>query len=105
MNNKLPNVYVNNQIKKINNKRLFYLRDNLEEKKKESTDNMINELFIQKKINDIFNSFKFIYKIKVLILTKDGESKETIIARNYDNLITINDKKILIKDIKDIKII
>lgn len=105
MNNKLPSVFVNKQIKKINNKTLFYLTDNVNIKKNESADKMLNELFIQKRINDIFASFNFIYKLKVLILTNEGESRETIIAKDDDNLITINNKKILIKNIKDIKII
>ncbi len=107
MDNKLPNVFVNKQIKKANNKGFFYFKDSQDKflKENEPADRMLNELFVQKKINDIFASPKFIYKVKVLLLTDEGEFKETIIARNHDSLITLNNEKILIGNIKDIKIL
>jgi hypothetical protein len=106
MNNKLPSVFVGKQHKKIsNNKEWYYFKDNNNYISENIEARNLNELFVQKKINDIFASPKFIYKVNVFILTNKGEKKETIIAKNHDSLITIKNDKILISDIQDIKIL
>lgn len=105
MTKKLPSVFVNRNGKKIkNNKETFYslFEEKIENKKKP---NYLDELMVKKKIDEIFSSSRFIYKVKVLILTDEGETKENIIAKIDNNLITLNNKKININEIKDIKII
>ncbi len=106
MTNKLPIVFVNRHGKKIrNNKETFYslFEEKIESEKK--SQNYLDELMVKKKIDEIFASPRFIYKVKVLILTNEGETKENIIAKVDNNLITLSNKKINIKEIKDIKII
>ncbi len=104
MTKKLPSVFVKRQEKKIyNNKETYYSLEK-ENQNKDSTQNYLDELMVNKKINEIFASPRFIYKVKVLILTDEGEKRENIIAKVDNYLITLNNKKINIKDIKDIKL-
>ena len=59
---------------------------------------------IRSKLNDIFSSTSFVYKSSVNIELKDGSNiNEDIIAIKDNNLITLNNKKIPIDDILDIK--
>lgn len=96
MNNKVPKVFVNN-IKKINNnKTVFYsYKDKFEEEPEEYE----SELNLQNKINDIFNSKDFVYKKKIFIKTKYEEGYFTVISKNIDYLLTLEGKRIYIKDI------
>ena len=57
---------------------------------------------IYTKINKLFKSTNYIYKIKVLIKTKDEEKEEILIGKTSKYLLTINNEKIQIKDILDI---
>lgn len=57
---------------------------------------------IYTKINKLFKSPNYIYKIKVLIKTKDEEKEEILIGKTSKYLLTINNEKIQIKDILDI---
>lgn len=106
MTKKLPNVFVNRHGKKIkNNKETFYSLSEEESKNERKSRNYLDDLMVKKKIEEIFASPRFIYKVKVLILTDEGEIKENIIAKVENHLITLNNKKINIEEIKDIKII
>ncbi len=106
MKKKLPNVFVNKQDKKINNnKEVYYSKANEVFNKNKNTRLFLDELMVRKKIDEIFSSTKFVYKIKVLILTDEGEFKETLIAKINNDLVTLNNKKIKITDIRDIKIL
>ena len=58
---------------------------------------------LNKKIDNIFKSNDYIYKIKVNITLKDKEIICTLIGKTNNNLITIDNKLINIKDIIDIK--
>ena len=55
------------------------------------------------KINNLFKSNKYIYKINVNIKTKSRDFDTTIIGKMNNNLITIDNNLIPIKDIVDIK--
>ena len=91
MNKKLPSVFVNVKDEPINNNmNLFYSRNSYDFK-------------INKKINDIFSSTHFVYKLPVLIKTEDGEFKTSIVSKTSDALLTFDNKKIEIDKIKDIK--
>ena len=100
----LPKVFRNNNTGVIkNNVEQYYSKeDNLKTNLELTNDNM-KPIIIKKKINDIFNSNSFIYKVNVIITTIDGDKECTLIAKNNDSLLTLNNEKILISDILDIK--
>lgn len=58
---------------------------------------------INDKINDIFNSPKYVYKADVIITTNDGEQIKKIVGKNGNNLITMENELINIDTINDIK--
>ena len=103
---KLPKLYVNKKSSKsVNNEEVFYSKsDNVINNSYEGIDSnsVINNLLIQKKINDIFNSPNFVYKVNVIITLKDGKREETLIAKTTDNVLTIDNETIAIKDILQI---
>ncbi len=104
MNKKLPSVFVNVKDEPINNNmNLFYSRNSYDFKINNEEDTFINKLKINKKINDIFSSTHFVYKLPVLIKTEDGEFKTSIVSKTSDALLTFDNKKIEIDKIKDIK--
>lgn len=57
---------------------------------------------IDKKINNIFNSNDYVYKADVTIVTDNDILKKRIIARNKNNIITIDNEFIPISIIRDI---
>ena len=102
----LPKVFRNNNTGAVKNniEQYYSKKDNLKTNLELSNDNM-KPIIIKKKINDIFNSGTFIYKVNVIITTVDGDKECTLIAKNNDSLLTLNNEKILISDILDIKTI
>lgn len=60
---------------------------------------------ISKKINDIFSSYSYVYKADVIITTNEGKTREKVIAKKDNYLITIDNKKIDIGTIKDIEMV
>ena len=62
----------------------------------------VNGLNINQKINNIFNSNKYVYKADVVITTKDGKVVKKIIGQNKTHLITIENELIPISNILDI---
>lgn len=93
----LPKVYQNRNIGNINNdQELFYSA------KDEKKYNHKNKIDIAEKINNLFKSNKFIYKINVHIITNTQEMDTTIIGKVNNSLITIDNNLIPIKDIIDI---
>lgn len=57
---------------------------------------------IDKKIDDIFNAKDYVYKANVVIVTDSGSMNKTIVARNRNNLITMESEYIPISIIRDI---
>jgi len=94
---KLPKLYTNTFNKKIDNSK-EYIKINNNELEKIYNKNKIN-----KKIDNIFKSTNYIYKIKVNIKTKTETLTETIIGKKGNYLITFNNKLIDITSILDIK--
>lgn len=96
---KLPSIFQNNISKHLNNNdRTFYLLNN------NSNEHSREDINIDKKINDMFKSSNYIYKIDAEIIMKDGKIiNKRIIAKNKQYLITNNNELILISNIKDIK--
>ena len=106
MNKKLPNVFANKNTGIIkNNKEQYYSKE--EETKPTLNNTTVNDnvrpVIINKKINDLFNSSSFVYKVDAIVTTKNGDKEVTLIARGKDALLTINNETILIEDILDIK--
>lgn len=103
MKKELPGIFTNKINKKMdNNDRVVVTKQNdelLEKNKK----NSIFEKNINQKIQDIFNSPKYVYKAEVLITMKDKIVTKKIVGKNNNNLITIENELISISDIIDIE--
>lgn len=106
-----PKVFINYNNKKINNNKEsyhFFKNGNSDELYHFNPDTDIidvsNSIDIRKKINDLFSSPSFVYKLKVNITLKDNINIiKDIIALKDNNLITLDNEKISINDILDIK--
>lgn len=72
------------------------------EEKKEERATRYSSISIDKKIDSIFNSSDYVYKADVTIVTDTEELKRRIIARNRNNIITIDNEFIPISIIRDI---
>jgi len=94
---KLPNLYTNTFDKKIDNSIEYITISNNNIKQ------INNNYNLKRKIDNIFKSSNYIYKIKVEITLKDKILNEYIIGRNNNKLITYNNETINISDILDIK--
>lgn len=98
----LPKMYQNKITKKIDSIQKVYSTfedrntNNYKETKKYSN------ISIDKKINDIFTSSDYVYKADVTIVTDTDTIKRRIVARNNNNLITIDNEYIPISLIRDI---
>jgi len=101
MERKLPKVFANNLSEIHNNNTVFYSAD---DRSIEEPIKILNEKPINQKINDIFNSSKYIYKIEVELTLDSGVVVKKIIGRNRMNLITMDNEVIPINTIKDIRI-
>lgn len=94
----LPKVYQNKNIGNINNdQEYFYSLNKTVNPKVER-----NKEDIKVKINKLFQSQKFIYKIKVEIITSKDRYETTIIGKTNNDLITLDNNLIPINDIIDI---
>lgn len=109
MDKKLPKVFANNPNKEFNNNdKVFYSKE-----KKPDDGTRISDLTknggttknIYQKINDIFNSERYVYKAEVEIKTSKGDIKTKVIGQNKTHLITIDNELIPITDIEDINFI
>ena len=100
MDKDLPNIY-KGVVNSNNNQDKSVLGENIEKKEDVKLDKNID-----KEINKIFNSKEFIYKAEVLITLNNNENiKKTIIGKNNNSLITIDDELIDINNISKIELI
>ena len=100
---KLPSIFQNDISKKMNNnEEIYYSFENKEETRNTE---VIQGKNVLQKINSLFNSSNYIYKIDVEIKLKDKTINEKIIGKNKTHLITMNNELISISDIQDIKLI
>lgn len=100
MDKDLPNIY-KGVVNTDNNQEKSVLG---EEITKEDNKEIKYEKSIDQEINNIFNSSDFIYKADVLITLKNNEKiKKTIIGKNNNSLITIDDELININNISKIE--
>lgn len=100
MDKDLPNIY-KGVVNSNNNQDKSVLGENIEKKEEIKLNKNID-----KEINKIFNSKDFIYKAEVLITLNNNENiKKTIIGKNNNSLITIDDELIDINNISKIDLI
>ena len=99
---KLPNLYKNNS--KIPNKNQKEVNITASKVEIEKLDK--EEYDVNKKIDDIFSSPRYVYKAEVNIELIDGKNiKKTIIGRTNNSLITIDDELINVNKISKIDFI
>ena len=96
----LPKMYQNKINKKIDSIQKVYSsysdRGEIDGRKKYSS------ISIDKKIDNIFSSYDYIYKADVIIETDTEKLKKRIVARDKNNVITIDNEYIPISIIRDI---
>ncbi len=93
----LPNVYANKIEKKINNSQEYV-------EIKEHAERHYSKNDINKKINNIFKTNQYIYKIRVIIETDKGLEDKIIVGQTKDALITLDNELINMDSIKDINL-
>lgn len=96
MKKDLPKVFANKINKKITNNSTYSITNKFEESTRDYT------IDVNKKINDIFKSPRYVYRANVDIKLKDRTVKKKIIGKKNSNLITIDNELIPISDIIDI---
>ena len=91
-----PGIFVNKIDHKLNNNekvfsslRKNYIKENID---------------VRKKLKEIFNSPKYVYKVDVIIKTKTETLNKTIIGISNDEILTFDNEKIKISDILDINL-
>lgn len=97
----LPKMYQTKINKPINSIQKVYSsidKDNAKEIRRSK----YSDISIDKKIDNIFNSYDYVYKADVTIVTDDEVINKRIVARNKNNLITIDNEFIPISIIRDI---
>jgi len=90
-----PKVFANEITKKIDNSQEFATVDERNEKP-------LTKMELDKKISNIFKSDKYIYKIKVNVVTNTGTKELTLVGKNNLGLITIDNELIKYDTILDI---
>ncbi len=101
MNKELPKMYHNKINKTVNSIQKVY--NSMENhKNNELRQNKYSSISIDQKIEQIFKEKDFVYKADVEIITDTDTIKKRIVARNQNNLITIDNEYIPISIIRDI---
>ena len=102
----LPSMYHSSINKEINNNERIYstLYNDSNIISNKSFINNRNNLTVEQKIQNIFNSPNYIYKIDVVIVTDNNKVNKRIIGKNKNNLITMDNEYIPINTIRDIYI-
>ena len=98
----LPKMYQNKINKKISSIQKTY--STMDRKNEPTTNNEIkySSISIDKKIDNIFNAPDYVYKADVTIITDKETINKRIVARNKNNIITIDNEYIPISIIRDI---
>ena len=97
----LPKLYHTKINKSKNNlQKIYSTIDNNQEEV--TRDKKYSNIPIEQKINNIFNDKEFVYKADVTIITDNDILKKRIVARNKNNLITMESEYIPISIIRDI---
>ncbi len=100
MNKELPKMYHSKISKPINSIQKIYTTINNDNNIKDEV--KYPNIPIDRKIANIFNSSDYVYKADVTIVTDTDTLHKRIIAKNKNNLITIDNEYIPISIIRDI---
>lgn len=103
MKKELPKMYqskINKPVPSI--QKVYSTMNAKKEEKTETRTSKYSSISIDKKIDSIFSSPDYVYKADVTIVTDTEEIKRRIIARNRNNIITIDNEYIPISIIRDI---
>ncbi len=100
MNKELPKMYHNKINKTVNSIQKMYTTMN--QQKNNITEKKYSNISIDQKIDNIFKAKNFVYKADVIIVTDTDTLKVRIVARNQNNIITIDNEYIPISIIRDI---
>lgn len=68
----------------------------------DKVDSKYSSISVDKKIDNIFNAPDYVYKADVTIVTDTEKIRKRIVARNNNNVITIDNEYIPIAIIRDI---
>jgi hypothetical protein len=101
MSKELPKMYQIKINKPINSIQKMYSTMN-ENKESVRDSSLYSNISIEKKIDNIFNAYDYVYKADVTIVTDNDTMYKRIVARNKNNLITIDNEFIPINIIRDI---
>ena len=104
MSKELPKMYQNKFNKDIPNIQKVYSTLYDERNRDYSVNEFSDHYTILQKIYNIFKSPTYVYKVDVIITTKEGKFTKRIVGKNKDNLITIDNEYIPINKILDIDI-
>ena len=105
MNKELPKMYqskINREVPSIQRVYSTLDKDDNREYINDRNISRYSSISIEKKIDDIFNSPNYVYKADVRIITDTETIDRRIIARNRNNIITIDNEYIPISIIRDI---
>lgn len=105
MKKELPKMYQNKITKTVPSIQKVYSTINTKEDIREDrtiSNTRYPSISIEKKIDNIFNSPDYVYKADVTIITDTETLTRRIIARNRNNIITIDNEYIPISIIRDI---
>ena len=103
MNKELPKMYHNKINKSINSiQKVYSTIDDIDTRSSHEINNGVSQISIDKKIDNIFNSYDYVYKADVKIITDNETLEKRVVARNKSNLITIDGEYIPINIIRDI---
>ena len=100
----LPRMYHNKIDNDLNNNQRVFSTLDSNNIYTNSFINNRNNLTVEQKIVNIFNSPNYIYKIDVVIVTDNNKVIKRIIGKNKNNLITMDNEYIPINTIRDIYI-
>lgn len=102
MEKELPKMYHTKINKPITSIQKIYKSTDEKKNNTDKIEHKYSNIPIEKKINSIFNSYDYVYKADVTIITDNETLNKRIIARNRNNLITIDNEYIPISIIRDI---
>lgn len=99
----LPKMYQNKITKKIDSiQKVYNSYDERSNRGVKENTIKYGKVSIDKKIDDIFASPEYVYKADVTIVTDTDSFKKRVVARNKNNIITIDNEYIPISIIRDI---
>lgn len=102
MSKELPRMYQNKINKSIPNIQKVYSTIDHHNDDRNTNQTKYSTVSIDRKIDCIFNAPDYVYKADVTIVTDNETIRKRIVARNKNNVITIDNEYIPISIIRDI---